>query len=121
MGKWVEDIDFSPKADGKIINVIMPDPGGMPNIPYDEANTTDVLMPGICIYHITYYIIYCTLYIVFMIQHIALLHSILNNYPIVFMIQYTGIATIINLRELFVIQHIALIACNEGILPKLSF
>ena len=43
-GQWVEDVDFSLEADGKILKVINPDPGGLPNIPYDEKNTTDVPM-----------------------------------------------------------------------------
>lgn len=44
LGQWVEDVDFSIAADGQILRVINPDPGGIPNIPYDERNTTDIPM-----------------------------------------------------------------------------
>lgn len=48
-GKWVEDVEFSAEADGPIMRVINPDPGGRPNIPYDEKNNTDV--PVTCRFH----------------------------------------------------------------------
>lgn len=40
----MEDLDFNEDADGEVIKVVYPDPGGLPNIRYDEKNTTDVPM-----------------------------------------------------------------------------
>lgn len=43
-GKWVEEVKMN--EDGQILRVINPDPGGVPNIPYDEKNNTDVPVGG---------------------------------------------------------------------------
>lgn len=46
LGKWVEDIDLHDETPADIIKVVYPDPGGMPNIKYEEGNSSDVLAYG---------------------------------------------------------------------------